>query len=181
MMAILSSRHLPRSTSYSSSLSSPSSQSSTSKSLRAFSPEVPMIPNHSLRPAIAKINSQTLASHPYAHMTFEVLNALFYFIGFVALATFLGKLLFCQGTVCHCARGADVFAAFSWILWTASSVLMGMDLFSDGFKSFKSAKTDEDARTAMKQEVKGPMRSTGIRLPERVHFQWRTQASGFAV
>lgn len=54
-----------------------------------------------------------IASHPYAHFAFEVVNMLFYFAGFVALATFLGKLLFCRGSVCAAARADAVFAAFS--------------------------------------------------------------------
>lgn len=92
------------------------------------------------------------ASHPYAHLAFEVLNSLFYFAGFVALATFLGKLLFCRGSVCAAARADAVFAAFSWVLWTGSSAILGMELFKGGLTSLKGAKVDEAAKTAMKQE-----------------------------
>ncbi|KAF2969915.1 hypothetical protein GQX73_g3706 [Xylaria multiplex] len=45
--------------------------------------------------------------HPYAALSLEFGNALFYFAGFIALSTFMGRLLFCRGSVCSAAR-ADV-------------------------------------------------------------------------
>lgn len=59
---------------------------------------------------------------------------LFYFAGFIALATFLSKLLFCRGSVCSAARADAVFAAFSWVLWTASAVVMAMQARGEGGK-----------------------------------------------
>jgi len=88
------------------------------------------------------------ASHPFAHLGFEVLNALFYFAGFIALAVFIGKLLFCRGSVCAAARADTAFAAFSWMLWTASSVIVGMKTLKGGFKGLK---TDQKAASAMKE------------------------------
>ncbi|CAG8976322.1 hypothetical protein HYALB_00005729 [Hymenoscyphus albidus] len=72
------------------------------------------------------------ASHPYAHLGFEFLNTLFYFAGFIALAVFIGKLLFCRGSVCAAARADATFAAFSWLLWTASTVIVALQIFKGG-------------------------------------------------
>jgi len=88
------------------------------------------------------------ASHPYAHLAFEVINMLFYFAGFIALATFLGKLLFCRGSVCAAARADAVFAAFSWLLWTGTSVILALEIFKGGFKGMR---TDKEAKAAMKE------------------------------
>jgi hypothetical protein len=73
---------------------------------------------------------------------------LFYFAGFIALATFLGKLLFCRGSVCSAARADAVFASLSWVLWTGSSVLLALDVFKGGLKSFRA---DRETKAAMKE------------------------------
>jgi len=88
------------------------------------------------------------ASHPFAHLTFEIINSLFYFSGFIALAVFLGKLLFCRGSVCAAARADAIFAAFSWILWTGSTVILALEIFKGGIKGIK---TDKHAIAAMKE------------------------------
>jgi len=89
-----------------------------------------------------------IASHPYAHFVFELLNALFYFAGFIALAVFLGKLLFCRGSVCAAARADAVFAAFGWMLWTGTTVILALEMFRGGFKGIR---TDVQAKAAMKE------------------------------
>ncbi|KAE8446436.1 hypothetical protein EG329_012041 [Mollisiaceae sp. DMI_Dod_QoI] len=89
------------------------------------------------------------ASHPYGHLGLSVLNTLFYFAGFIALAVFLGKLLFCRGSVCAAARADAVFAAFSCLLWTASTALFAVDMFRGGFQGMK---TDKEAKVAMKEQ-----------------------------
>ena len=86
-----------------------------------------------------------IASHPYAHLAFEVSNMLWYFGGFIALTTFLSKLIFCGGSVCAAARADAVFAAFSWLLWTASSAILALELF-------KGIKTDKEAKSAAKDQ-----------------------------
>ncbi|KAG0647871.1 hypothetical protein D0Z07_5939 [Hyphodiscus hymeniophilus] len=101
-------------------------------------------------------------SHPYAHLTLSILNSLFYFAGFVALSTFLGKLLFCRGSVCSAARADTAFAALSWAIWTGSSAMLGLELFKGGLKSLKGAKTDEIAQTAMDKETKGAVGSVSV-------------------
>jgi hypothetical protein len=88
------------------------------------------------------------ASHPYAHLVVEVLNTLYYFVGFVALATFLSKLLFCRGSVCAAARADAVFAAFSWMLWTGSTTILALEIFKGGLSGMR---TDRQAKTAMKE------------------------------
>jgi hypothetical protein len=88
------------------------------------------------------------ASHPFAHLAFEVLNLLFYFAGFVALAVFLSKLLFCRGSVCAAARADAVFAAFSWILWTGTTTILALEIFKGGVSGMR---TDKQAKMAMKE------------------------------
>ncbi|KAH9908058.1 membrane-associating domain-containing protein [Xylariomycetidae sp. FL2044] len=74
------------------------------------------------------------ASHPYAAMGLELLNALFYFAGFIALAVFISGLLFCRGSVCGAAKADVAFGAFEFLLWTGSSLLMGKDVFKGGVR-----------------------------------------------
>ncbi|KAF4621514.1 hypothetical protein G7Y89_g14559 [Cudoniella acicularis] len=81
------------------------------------------------------------ASHPYAHLALEAMNTLFYFAGFIALAVFLGKLLFCRGSVCAAARVDAVFAAFNWLLWSGSSAIVALQIFKGGFKNIKNEKS----------------------------------------
>ncbi|KAI0013311.1 membrane-associating domain-containing protein [Xylariaceae sp. FL0662B] len=73
-------------------------------------------------------------SHPYAAMSLEILNALFYLGGFIALAVFMSRLLFCRGSVCGSAKADIAFGAIEFLLWTGSAVLMGKDVFSKGFR-----------------------------------------------
>lgn len=92
------------------------------------------------------------ASTPYIHLAVSLVTTLFYFAGFVALAVFLGKLLFCRGSVCAAARADAAFAAFSWLLWTASSTLIGLQVFKGGLAGLK---TDKQAKSAMKETPQG--------------------------
>ncbi|KAI1388830.1 membrane-associating domain-containing protein [Hypoxylon trugodes] len=76
-------------------------------------------------------------SHPLVAMSLEVLNALFYFAGFIALSVFMSRLLFCRGSVCGAARAAIAFGAFEFLLWTGSAILMGKEVAKAGLPSFK--------------------------------------------
>jgi hypothetical protein len=58
---------------------------------------------------------------------------LFWFVGFVALAVFLSRLLFCQGSICHAARAGAVFSSFQFALWSVTTFLMSEDLLRLGF------------------------------------------------
>ncbi|KAI0449813.1 membrane-associating domain-containing protein [Xylaria acuta] len=72
--------------------------------------------------------------HPYAALSLEFGNALFYFAGFIALSTFMGRLLFCRGSVCSAARADVAFGIFQFLLWVASTSLAGKDVFKKGFR-----------------------------------------------
>lgn len=61
---------------------------------------------------------------------------LFHFAGFVALAVFLTKLLFCRGTVCGSARAMTVFGAFEFALWGVTAALTIKDALKGGFSGF---------------------------------------------
>jgi len=74
------------------------------------------------------------ASNQYVHFGLELINSLFYFAGFVALAVFLSRLLFCRGSVCNAARADAVFAAFGWLTWMASTTLIALEMFKGGFR-----------------------------------------------
>lgn len=89
------------------------------------------------------------ASHPYAHFAIEAVLSVFYFAGFVALSVFLSKLLFCRGSVCAAARADAVFAAFSWVLWTGTTTLLGMEIFKGGLRA---AQANEARQAAMMQK-----------------------------
>jgi len=88
------------------------------------------------------------ASHPYAHFALEVVTTLFYFAGFIALAVFLAKLLFCRGSVCAAARADAVFAAFSFVVWLLTTTILGMQIFKGGFRA---AQANTAKSTAMQQ------------------------------
>jgi len=57
---------------------------------------------------------------------------MFYFAGFVALAVFLSRLLFCRGMVCSAARADTAFASFSFALWAVTAGLKFRDLIKGG-------------------------------------------------
>ncbi|KAI0025769.1 membrane-associating domain-containing protein [Xylariomycetidae sp. FL0641] len=71
-------------------------------------------------------------SHPLAAISLELLNALFYFAGFIALAVFMSGLLFCRGSVCGSAKADIAFGAFEFLLWSVSSFFMGREVFKSG-------------------------------------------------
>lgn len=110
-----------------------------SKSSRACSS--PSLPPPPSLPTPCPPNQLTAhpANHPYIRLAITLLTTLFYFAGFIALSVFLGKLLFCRGSVCSAARADAAFAAFSWMLWTASAGLMALDMF----KGVGGAKADK--------------------------------------
>ncbi|KAI0402404.1 membrane-associating domain-containing protein [Xylaria palmicola] len=72
--------------------------------------------------------------HPYAALSLEFGNALFYFAGFIALSTFMSRLLYCRGSVCSAARADVAFGVFEFLLWTASTSLAAKDLVRKGFR-----------------------------------------------
>jgi len=89
------------------------------------------------------------AAHPYAHLAVEVIVSIFYLAGFIALSVFLSKLLFCRGSVCAAARFSAVFSAFSFPVWLASAVLLGLEIFRGGFRAAQA----NNAKVAAMQQV----------------------------
>jgi len=74
------------------------------------------------------------ASHPYAHFALEIVTTIFYFAGFIALAVFLSKLLYCRGSVCASARAAAIFSSLSCATWILTTILLGVEIFKGGFR-----------------------------------------------
>lgn len=74
------------------------------------------------------------ASHPYAALTFEFLNTVFYFSGFIALGVFLGRVVFCRGPECIAARIAVVAASVEFVLWTVTFCIMIKYVFKGGLQ-----------------------------------------------
>ncbi|OTA57292.1 hypothetical protein K449DRAFT_437571 [Hypoxylon sp. EC38] len=72
-------------------------------------------------------------SHQMVAVGIEATNAVFYFSGFIALAVFMSRLLFCRGSVCGAARASIAFGAFEFLLWTASLIIMGKEVAKSGF------------------------------------------------
>ncbi|KAI6249495.1 hypothetical protein HI914_02400 [Erysiphe necator] len=97
-------------------------------------------------------SKNTASSHPFGHLAFEAMNVLFYFAGFIALSTFISKLLFCRGSVCSAARADAVFAAFSWALWTGSTALLALEIFKVGIGG---GRADSNSSKAMKEAPAG--------------------------
>ena len=64
----------------------------------------------------------------------EVLNTLFYFAGFIAMAAFMARLEFCRGAICAAAKAATVAAAASFAVWAGTTGLMAKDVFKGGMR-----------------------------------------------
>ncbi|KAI1323819.1 membrane-associating domain-containing protein [Xylariaceae sp. FL0255] len=65
----------------------------------------------------------------YAAFALEALNSLFYFAGFIALSLFLRSLFRCRAGPCSAARADVAFGAFEFVLWAATAVLTGLEVF----------------------------------------------------
>ncbi|KFH44676.1 hypothetical protein ACRE_045260 [Hapsidospora chrysogenum ATCC 11550] len=74
------------------------------------------------------------ASRPSASLALEATNTVFYFAGFIALAVYISRLRFCEGTVCAVARATSVVAAFEFSSWIASTILLAKDIFKGGLR-----------------------------------------------
>ncbi|RFU76925.1 hypothetical protein TARUN_5311 [Trichoderma arundinaceum] len=69
---------------------------------------------------------------PMMSLSIEVLNSIFYFSGFIAVAVCLHDLAFCDGSVCMAGRGAAVLAAAQFSLWMGSAILAAKNIFKGG-------------------------------------------------
>ena len=95
-------------------------------------PPIPPPPSSQEQKKLTPVPST--GSHPYAAFAIESLTTLFHFAGFIALAVFLSKLLFCRGSVCNAARVDVGAASFGFVLWVASTVMVGVEIFKGGFR-----------------------------------------------
>ncbi|KAJ4400831.1 hypothetical protein N0V85_005655 [Neurospora sp. IMI 360204] len=85
---------------------------------------------------ISKLFPKT--SNPYAVLSLEITNLLFWFAGFVSLSVFLSKLLFCRGKVCGAARADIGIAACLSVSWIVTVALLARDAIrSGGFEGFR--------------------------------------------
>ncbi|KAK3950248.1 hypothetical protein QBC32DRAFT_347142 [Pseudoneurospora amorphoporcata] len=85
---------------------------------------------------ISKLFPKT--SNPYAVLSLEITNLLFWFAGFVSLSGFLSKLLFCRGSVCGAARADVGIAACLSVSWIVTVAVLARDaLRSGGFEGFR--------------------------------------------
>jgi len=89
------------------------------------------------------------ASHPYAHFALEIITTIFYLSGFIALAVFLSKLLYCRGSVCASARAAAIFSSISCATWVLTTILLGIEIFKGGFRVAQA----QNARLAAMKET----------------------------
>ncbi|KAK0674478.1 hypothetical protein QBC41DRAFT_965 [Cercophora samala] len=77
----------------------------------------------SLELLIPRFVAPRTAASNYIALGVELSNVVFWFAGFVGLAVFLSKLLFCRGSVCQSAQADVAFAAAGWLIWTGTGVL----------------------------------------------------------
>lgn len=68
----------------------------------------------------------TRSIYRFVPLVLTSLNSLFYISGFIALSVYLSNLNYCRGSVCDSAKAACFFAVFSYLLWLAEAVLMGL-------------------------------------------------------
>lgn len=75
-----------------------------------------------------------LYTNPWVSLAIEFLNTVFYFAGFIALAVFLSKLLFCNGTVCAVGRATSIVAAAEFSCWIATLMMEAKTIFKAGLR-----------------------------------------------
>ncbi|CCC07372.1 unnamed protein product [Sordaria macrospora k-hell] len=103
---------------------------------------------------ISKLFPKT--SNPYAVLSLEITNLLFWFAGFVSLSTFLSKLLFCRGSVCGAARADVGMAACLSVSWTVTMALLARDAIrSGGFEGFRGEHRFPEAQAKWQRKSVG--------------------------
>lgn len=75
------------------------------------------------------------ALHAFAALFLESLNTIFYFSGFIALATFLSELVFCNGPQCAAGHATVGVSAASFVAWLVTTVLVAKDIFKGGLRA----------------------------------------------
>ncbi|KAK2805137.1 hypothetical protein FQN50_006382 [Emmonsiellopsis sp. PD_5] len=69
-------------------------------------------------------------AHKYGLMAAEALTMIFWFAGFIAVASMIPAPKWCNTPVCHSMQAATVFGAFEWLLFVGAVVLT----FLPGFR-----------------------------------------------
>ncbi|RYP03571.1 hypothetical protein DL764_005072 [Monosporascus ibericus] len=92
------------------------------------------------------------AFHSFAALVLESANALFHLFGFVYLAVFISKLLFCWGSVCGAAHAGVAFGALGFLFWAASAALAAREVIR-GETSPSSLHTAQRPAEASKEAV----------------------------
>ncbi|KAK0385874.1 hypothetical protein NLU13_7051 [Sarocladium strictum] len=75
------------------------------------------------------------ALHAFAALGLEALNTIFYFSGFIALATFLSELVFCNGPQCAAGHALVGISAASFVAWVVTTALVAKDIFKGGLRA----------------------------------------------
>lgn len=102
------------------------------------------------------------ATRPLLLLAVEAINAIFYFAGFIALAVFLAKVLFCNGNVCAVARSMSVVAAAEFAAWIGSTILVAKQLFMCGLRdaqvvgTMKRSSREEESGQPEQQQPPSP-------------------------
>ncbi|KAI0112119.1 membrane-associating domain-containing protein [Nemania sp. FL0031] len=94
--------------------------------------------------------------HPYAALSLDFGNALFYLAGFLALSTFMSRLLFCRGSVCSAARADVAFSIFEFLLWAATTFFTAKDVFKKGLGFRRSKNTQAPLGAPPMKEAPAP-------------------------
>uniref|UniRef100_A0A8H7NE29 MARVEL domain-containing protein n=4 Tax=Clonostachys TaxID=110564 RepID=A0A8H7NE29_BIOOC len=82
--------------------------------------------------------------HPFMLLAIEATNTIFYFTGFIALAIFLAKLVYCTGSVCAVARATSILAAAEFTSWIASTILLAKKISQKGLKGDREPQSGSD-------------------------------------
>ncbi|KAL2061043.1 hypothetical protein VTL71DRAFT_9095 [Oculimacula yallundae] len=97
------------------------------------------------------------ASNQYLTLAVQALNSGFYMGGFIALSVFLGKLMYCQGSICSAAKADAVLGACSYVAWVASTTMQGIQMSRFGKKYEQNAESSERVSDKRSTDDKGSM------------------------
>jgi len=77
---------------------------------------------------IAPVKFET-AAHKFGILAAEFLTMIFWFAGFIALAVLLTDIRCHYWGPCRAAKAAVVFAAFEWLLFSATMIMAGLHVW----------------------------------------------------
>ncbi|KAF1989625.1 hypothetical protein K402DRAFT_326174 [Aulographum hederae CBS 113979] len=79
-------------------------------------------------------------AHKYGILAAEAVTMIFWFAGFIAVAVLLTDVGCRDSSICSAAIAADVFAAFEWLLFAATTIMAALHVYRT--KDNHSAKHD---------------------------------------